>query len=75
MVELQIVKICLHRDNTTIAEVCALFDSVIEYFSLTSSILTPSASIVDCLNFESDWVKIQTNREFELTQVEKVAVK
>lgn len=77
-----IKNLCNHRSevkrvksvNTTIAEVHALFESIIEHFPSISSKLTSSANIVKCPNFKLALVYIQMNREFELTQVEKISV-
>lgn len=73
--ELDSVTKCLQRDNTTMAEVRALFDTVIEHYPAMKSRLGPTAEIVECPAFESAVVLIQRQKTSLLTAEEKHAVR
>lgn len=64
----------LQRSNISLAEARVLFDGVIEKYPNSKRRLGPDSNIIENKRFESAIVKIQQNREEELTLAEKRAV-
>lgn len=54
--------VCLQRDDITLSEVRALFDTVLEKYPSTAFRISPSSPIVESPNFESGMVNVQRKR-------------
>lgn len=75
MAQLDSITLCLQRDDTTMAQVRVMFDTVIEHMPNMENRLKPDADIVESKEFEAGIVHIQQNRVADMTEDEKCAVK
>ncbi len=73
--ELDAVKKELQRNDLNLADVRALFDTVLEVYPRADLYLAKSSSIVHCTDFENAIVKVIDNQEFTLSQSESNLVR
>ena len=65
----------LQADDTTLADVRALFDHVIDSFPTATPRLQPDANIVHSPDFESGLVKLQLGNNNALSRSERIALR
>ncbi len=73
--ELDAVTKELQRNDLNLANVRALFDTVLEVYPRADRYLAKSSSIVHCTDFENAIVKVIDNQEFTLSQSESNLVR
>eukprot|EP00171_Calliarthron_tuberculosum_P004916 IDg4916t1 len=72
--DLNSVSLCLQKESTSLADVRALFDTVIDDFPELEIRLGKNAEIVGCKEFESAVVLIQQGRQGSLSCAQKATV-
>ena len=75
MEKLESVTKALQRNDTTISDVRAMFDAVVESYPETSGKLSSRAAIVHCAEFESAIVNLQRQNAAGLSYEEEESVK